>query len=178
MDLLKYGEPADAWLESQYDGSINAQEENKRNSDLLGNMSAPEKCGCTNFQDPIPPKDGQKCANRPSCSVCFSPMYPGLLEASHFNPHNDGEDFLDLQPSNPEVSECNLEVSECNPEVNGCIPEVCECNQEVCECNQEVAYDLPPPAAAYDLPPPAAAYDLPPPAADYDLPFPEAAYDH
>nr|XP_045598271.1 putative ammonium transporter 1 [Procambarus clarkii] len=91
MDLLKHGEPADAWLESQYDGSINAQEENKRNSDLLANMSAPEKCGCTNFQDPIPPKDGQKCANRSSCSVCCSPMYPGLPEASHFNPHNDGE---------------------------------------------------------------------------------------
>ncbi|XP_069178976.1 putative ammonium transporter 1 [Procambarus clarkii] len=91
MDLLKHGEPADAWLESQYDGSINAQEENKRNSDLLANMSAPEKCGCTNFKDPIPPKDGQKCANRSSCSVCCSPMYPGLPEASHFNPHNDGE---------------------------------------------------------------------------------------
>ncbi|XP_069178962.1 putative ammonium transporter 1 [Procambarus clarkii] len=84
MDLLKHREPADAWLESQYDGSINAQ--NKRNSDLLANMSAPEKCGGTNFQNPIPPKDGQKCANRSSCSVCCSPMYPGLPEASHFNP--------------------------------------------------------------------------------------------
>ncbi|XP_069195389.1 putative ammonium transporter 1 [Procambarus clarkii] len=56
MDILKHGEPAypaDAWLESQYDGSVNTQE-NKRNSNLPPNMSAPEEFGLTNSQDPAP----------------------------------------------------------------------------------------------------------------------------
>nr|XP_045598957.1 uncharacterized protein LOC123758547 [Procambarus clarkii] len=56
MDILKHGEPAypaDAWLESQYDGSVNTQE-NKRNSNLSPNMSAPEEFGLTNSQDPAP----------------------------------------------------------------------------------------------------------------------------
>ncbi|XP_069178769.1 putative ammonium transporter 1 [Procambarus clarkii] len=48
MDILKHGEPAypaEAWLESQYDGSVKAQEDINRNTYLPPNMSAPWKSG-------------------------------------------------------------------------------------------------------------------------------------